>query len=128
MDQLPPPFLPVDPGSDFPLQNLPWGVFTPNRPGSGAGSGAGFGGDHDESPWAPRIGVALGDHVVDVRALRRAGLFSGPILSTEQGACLEQASVWASGPGGEVWGERPVHVRVCVVGRGGGGGPAEGGP
>jgi len=44
--------VPVPEGSDFPLENLPYGVFD-------AGDG-------------PRIGVALGDHVVDLRSARPA--------------------------------------------------------
>ncbi|HUF75854.1 MAG TPA: fumarylacetoacetase [Longimicrobiales bacterium] len=42
-------------GTDFPIQNLPFGVFHP--------------GDGD-----PRIGVAIGDRVVDVRGLAQRGL------------------------------------------------------
>ncbi|MGD2133940.1 MAG: fumarylacetoacetase [Maricaulaceae bacterium] len=43
---------------DFPIQNLPLGVFSPN------------GGD-------PRVGVAIGDHILDVAAALDAGLFTG---------------------------------------------------
>jgi fumarylacetoacetase len=46
------------PGSDFPIQNLPFGVFCPG-PGE-----------------QPRVGVAIGDRIVDVSAA--AGLFDGP--------------------------------------------------
>lgn len=45
---------------DFPIQNLPFGVFA--RRGSGE---------------APRVGVAIGDLILDVGACGRAGLFSG---------------------------------------------------
>ena len=41
-------FIPVDPDSDFPIQNLPYGVFSAN------------------TGLAPRIGVAIGDHVLDL--------------------------------------------------------------
>jgi fumarylacetoacetase len=44
--------------TDFPIQNLPFGVFAP--------AGA-----------APRVGVAIGDALVDVAALHAAGLFAG---------------------------------------------------
>lgn len=44
------------PGSDFPIQNLPFGAFTPN-----SGSGA-------------RLGVAIGDCVLDLRAASERGL------------------------------------------------------
>ena len=46
------------PGSDFPIQNLPFGVF---RLAAGE---------------QPRVGVAIGDQIVDVSAA--AGLFDGP--------------------------------------------------
>jgi fumarylacetoacetase len=45
---------------DFPIQNLPLGVFTP------VGGGV-----------APRAGVAIGDMVLDLAAVHAAGLFSG---------------------------------------------------
>ena len=48
------------PDTDFPVQNLPYGVF------SRAGSGD-----------APRVGVAIGDQLVDVRAALAAGLLDG---------------------------------------------------
>ncbi len=47
-------WLPVDDTSDFPIQNLPLGVFS--RGGAAA-----------------RIGVAIGDNVVDLRAIAEAG-------------------------------------------------------
>src|SRR4051794_23543758 len=46
---------------EFPLQNLPLGVFSPR-------------GGADESP---RGGVAIGDRILDLRAALGAGLFSG---------------------------------------------------
>ena len=55
-------WLPVPSGSDFPLANLPYGVFRPK-----GGSVA-------------HIATAIGDHVVDLHELHRAGLFSGPLL------------------------------------------------
>ncbi len=54
------------PGSDFPIQNLPFGVF---RRGAGE---------------QPRVGVAIGDQIVDVSAA--AGLFDGPAAMAAQ-AC-----------------------------------------
>ena len=51
-------WIPVAPDSDFPIQNLPFGVFRP--PGS-----------------SPRVGVAIGDQVLDLSELHRAGKFSG---------------------------------------------------
>jgi fumarylacetoacetase len=49
-------FVDIPSDSHFPLENLPFGVFKP----------------HD---GAARIGVALGEHVVDLSELERAGLF-----------------------------------------------------
>jgi fumarylacetoacetase len=49
----------VPAGSHFPVQNLPYGVFA--RPGE-----------------APRVGVAIGDHVLDLAGLAHAGLLTAP--------------------------------------------------
>jgi len=49
-------FIEVDPSSDFPIQNLPYGVFfTPEQPDL-------------------RVGIAIGDFVLDLAALEAAGL------------------------------------------------------
>jgi fumarylacetoacetase len=53
---------------DFPIQNLPFGVFTP--PGGGA----------------PRAGGAIGDMILDLAAVLDAGLFSG------EAACAVEAT------------------------------------
>jgi len=50
-------WLPINPESDFSLQNLPYGVF---RPGPGA---------------AARVGVAVGNKVMDLSALAEEGVF-----------------------------------------------------
>src|ERR1700722_16844549 len=68
-------FVPVDPASDFPIQNLPYGVFSAHG-------------------LAPRVGVAVGDYVLDLWALEQdgrlnveVGTFAGPALNffTQQG-------------------------------------------
>src|SRR3954462_1469941 len=74
---LPPPndpslrsFIPVDPTSDFPIQNLPYGVFSANG-------------------LAPRVGVAIGAHVLDLWVLAQEsridvvepGVFAQPSLN-----------------------------------------------
>lgn len=59
------------PAADFPLQNLPLGIFRPS------------GGE------PPRGGVAIGDTILDLAAAREAGLFSG---------AAEDAAAAASGP------------------------------
>jgi fumarylacetoacetase len=64
-------FIPVDPASDFPIQNLPYGVFSA-RDG-----------------LAPRVGVAIGDYVLDLWELEQdsrldvgpLGVFSGSSLN-----------------------------------------------
>lgn len=49
-------------GTDFPIQNLPFGIFS--RPGE-----------------EPRFGIAIGDFVLDIAAAADAGLISGPALA-----------------------------------------------
>lgn len=46
----------------FPIQNLPYGVF------------------FTEANRARRVGVAIGDQVLDLAASAAAGLFDGPLL------------------------------------------------
>lgn len=55
-------FIEVHPDSHFPIQNLPYGVFKP------------------ESQSLPRPGVAIGDFVLDLSEISKAGLFSGSLL------------------------------------------------
>jgi fumarylacetoacetase len=55
-------FVPVEAGSHFPLENLPFGVFVPPDGG------------------AARVGVAIGSMVLDLAVLEEAGLFDGPEL------------------------------------------------
>jgi fumarylacetoacetase len=64
-------FIPVDPTSDFPIQNLPYGVFSA------------------KDGLAPRVGVAIGDFVLDLWELEQdsrlevgeLGVFAGPTLN-----------------------------------------------
>ncbi|MCA1537271.1 fumarylacetoacetase [Bradyrhizobium sp. NBAIM03] len=51
-------FIAVDPASDFPIQNLPYGVFS------------------TKDGRAPRLGVAIGDYVLDLWELEQDGLIS----------------------------------------------------
>jgi len=50
-----------EPGTDFPVQNLPFGVFR-----------------RLDTSEAPRVGVAIGGMILDVTAARNAGLVTGP--------------------------------------------------
>jgi fumarylacetoacetase len=64
-------FIPVDASSDFPIQNLPYGVFS------------------TAALPAPRVGVAIGDYVLDLWELEQdcrldvgdLGVFSTPMLN-----------------------------------------------
>jgi fumarylacetoacetase len=56
-------FLPIPPESEFPIQNLPFGVFVP------------------EAGAAPRVGVAIGEWILDLALLAERGLFCGPELA-----------------------------------------------
>lgn len=51
-------FISVSPGSHFPIQNLPYGIFQPKKGGA-------------------RAGVAIGEYVLDLSALDEAGLLDG---------------------------------------------------
>jgi fumarylacetoacetase len=57
------------PGTDFPIQNLPFGIF---RPAGSAG--------------APRGGIAIGDRILDLPACHARGLFAG-LAATAAAAC-----------------------------------------
>jgi fumarylacetoacetase len=57
--------------TDFPLQNLPFGVFVPNDLREDNRDRAG------DSDAEPRVGVAIGDYVLDVFACSARGAFQG---------------------------------------------------
>jgi hypothetical protein len=69
-------FIDIPEGSDFPLNNLPYGAYT--RAGSSK----------------PCLCVALGDQVVDLGQLQQAGYFTGPILGQDN--VFSQVSAAAS--------------------------------
>ncbi|MEW9668443.1 hypothetical protein [Ammoniphilus sp. 3BR4] len=56
-------FIEVAPDSHFPIQNLPYGVFRPQRGG------------------APRIGIAIGNYVLDLSVLDDAGYFQSTAVA-----------------------------------------------
>ena len=64
--------IPVPEGSHFPPQNLPWGVFREQvaPPGAGGTTGA-------PRQRAPRVGLAIGDSVLDASILADEGCFGG---------------------------------------------------
>src|SRR5207253_11064297 len=53
----------------FPLQNLPYGIFSPNGQG-------------------PRVGVAIGDFILDLSVLDAAGLLPASVKGVFAGATL----------------------------------------
>ncbi|CAK8694890.1 fumarylacetoacetase-like [Clavelina lepadiformis] len=63
-------FVPVSVNSHFPLQNLPYGVFS------------------TASDPTPRLGVAIGDEILSLKEVQH--LFNGPILSNAQGVFAEK--------------------------------------
>jgi len=57
-------WVPVPEGSDFPIQNLPYGVFS-------------------TSDRTPRVGVAIGSHILDLAILAEAGHLDGTVEDRE---------------------------------------------
>ncbi|MBA0811703.1 hypothetical protein Gohar_003576 [Gossypium harknessii] len=56
-------FIHVHPDSHFPIQNLPYGAFKTH------------------STTLPRLGVAIGDYVLDLSEIAKSGLFNSPLLA-----------------------------------------------
>lgn len=87
-------FIDVDPSSDFPIQNLPYGVFfTP-----------------EQLPDL-RVGVAIGDFVLDLAALEAAGL---PIRfdNANGGVCAAVAEC-LHGARPKVWSRTRARINNC---------------
>lgn len=58
----------VDKNSDFPIQNLPFGIFSPPKE---------LIAKHDKAKdILPRVGVAIGDQVLDLLELKKTGVFN----------------------------------------------------
>ena len=81
-------WVPVPAGSGFPVENLPYGIFGDDR----------------------RVGVAIGDHILDVTAAARAGAVPEPDLF-ESGRLNELA-----GAGRSVWTAVRAAVRALLGG------------
>ncbi|KAJ3331451.1 hypothetical protein HDU76_003147 [Blyttiomyces sp. JEL0837] len=58
-------FIPIPDNSDFPLENIPFGIIS------------------TQNDTSRRPATIVGDHVVDLRAIAKAGLFNGPLLKTQ---------------------------------------------
>ncbi|XP_043844073.1 fumarylacetoacetase [Dromiciops gliroides] len=84
-------FIPVAENSDFPIQNLPYGVFsTPENP-------------------RQRIGVAIGDQILDLSVIKH--LFTGPVLSGHQDVFEQPTLNRFMGLGYAAWKEARVYLQ-----------------
>jgi fumarylacetoacetase len=85
-------FIDVDPASDFPIQNLPYGIFS------------------TVTDATRRVGVAIGDQVLDLAALEAAGL----VVAGDAKGVFAQPSInafMALGP--EAW--TKVRARISML-------------
>ncbi|XP_062998628.1 fumarylacetoacetase [Elgaria multicarinata webbii] len=87
-------FIPVQATSDFPLQNLPYGVFSTK-----------------EKP-SHRIGVAIGDQVLDLSAIKH--LFDGPILSKHHQVFDQPTLNHFMALGWEAWAEARTFLKKLL--------------
>lgn len=81
-------FIPVDPASDFPIQNLPYGVFSA------------------KDGLAPRVGVAIGDYVLDLWELEQDGRLDVGPLGVFSGTSIN--AFMALGP--KVWSNTRARI------------------
>ncbi|XP_040825404.1 fumarylacetoacetase isoform X2 [Ochotona curzoniae] len=84
-------FIPVAPECDFSIHNLPYGVFSTN------------------SHPRPRIGVAIGDQILDLSIIKH--LFTGPILSKHQDVFDEPTLNSFMGLGQTAWKEARAFLQ-----------------
>ncbi|XP_029412129.1 fumarylacetoacetase isoform X1 [Nannospalax galili] len=84
-------FIPVAADSDFPIQNLPYGVFS------------------TRSHPRPRIGVAIGDQILDLSVIKH--LFTGPALSKHQDVFNEPTLNSFMGLGQAAWKEARMFLQ-----------------
>jgi fumarylacetoacetase len=81
-------FIPVDPASDFPIQNLPYGVFsTAAKP-------------------QPHVGVAIGDFILDLSDLEQAGRLS----ASERGVFASASLNAFMAQGRDVWSKTRARI------------------
>ena len=73
-----------EPGADFPVQNLPFGVYTDPQTGKG------------------KIGIAIGDMILDVTAARAEGVIGGA-ADDAAGACAGETLNGLMAMGGRHW-------------------------
>ncbi|MGG1661042.1 fumarylacetoacetase [Brevibacillus sp. NRS-1366] len=85
-------FIEISPESHFPIQNLPYGVFRPKSGGEG------------------RVGVAIGEYVLDLSVVDEAGLFVDTSVGGKR--LFHQSSLNAfMALGKEAWGEVRSQVQ-----------------
>jgi fumarylacetoacetase len=97
------------PGSDFPIQNLPFGVFKRNKTG------------------LQHVGVAIGDQILDITAARNEGCFTGMAEEAAE-ACSDETLNRLLARGHEHWSalrsqishllsdeSNRAHVERCLV-------------
>ncbi|XP_019359642.1 PREDICTED: fumarylacetoacetase [Gavialis gangeticus] len=90
-------FIQVEQNSDFPLQNLPYGIFsTRDKP-------------------RHRIGVAIGDQILDLSAVKH--LFTGPVLSKHQNVFDQPTLNDFMGLGHEAWKEARAFLQKLLSAR-----------
>eukprot|EP00735_Rhodelphis_limneticus_P005547 TRINITY_DN1743_c0_g1::TRINITY_DN1743_c0_g1_i1::g.25050::m.25050 TRINITY_DN1743_c0_g1::TRINITY_DN1743_c0_g1_i1::g.25050 ORF type:complete len:436 (-),score=150.36,sp/A5PKH3/FAAA_BOVIN/60.77/0.0,FAA_hydrolase/PF01557.13/1.1e-51,FAA_hydrolase_N/PF09298.6/1e-30,FAA_hydrolase_N/PF09298.6/2.7e+03 TRINITY_DN1743_c0_g1_i1:100-1368(-) len=88
-------FVPVPANSDFPIQNIPFGVFTY--------AGA-----------TPRVGTAIGEYVLDLAVLADAGLFND-LTHLKGGAVFRESSLNAfMGLGRPAWREARERIQSLL--------------
>ena len=80
-----------DPTTDFPIQNLPFGIFKPLR-------------STQRSTESARVGVAIGDQILNLYACQEVGLLTG-LPKVIQAACRESSLNQLMGLG-----ERAAHA------------------
>jgi fumarylacetoacetase len=85
-------FIAVDPQSDFPIQNLPYGVFSTAKQA------------------APRVGVAIGDFILDLWELEQDGLLD--VGQVGIFACAEINPFMALGP--KVWSATRARISALL--------------
>lgn len=84
----------VSPDSDFPIQNLPYGVF--QRPGA-----------------ASVVGVAIGDYVLDLAALHEAGLFADTRFAGENVFARQSLNAFMA-KGRAAWTEARARISTLL--------------
>jgi fumarylacetoacetase len=84
-------WLPVPPESHFPIQNLPYGIFRRLAGGSAT------------------LGVAIGEHVVDLAVLEDAGLLHVPLLRGKKAFATDKLNAFLAA-GQTVWSDTRMQV------------------